>query len=140
MKNTYGTHIASITSFHRGAGGGSAASLVGTDIAIFIMGQVQWLAVDEITCLEGGGNYTYIYTRAGKRHLVSRTLKSLSVHLHESFLRVHKSFILNTDYIVDRLDEGRVMRMSCGKKVPVARRKTKEISRLLNLRRGLIRA
>ena len=115
-------------------------TLQGTDIAIHVMGQIQWLSPDEITCLEGEGNYTYIYTCRGKRYLVSRTLKSLTEHLNDTFLRVHKSYIVNTEYVVDRVDDDRVIRMVCGKEVVVARRKIKEIAELLNVYRGRISA
>ncbi|HEV7347539.1 LytTR family DNA-binding domain-containing protein [Telluribacter sp.] len=115
-------------------------TLQGTDIAIYIMGQIQWLSPDEITCLEGEGNYTYVYTCRGKRFLVSRTLKSLTEHLNDTFLRVHKSYIVNTGYIVDRIDDDRVIRLVCGKEVVVARRKIKEIAELLNLYQGRISA
>ncbi|GAB3166821.1 LytR/AlgR family response regulator transcription factor [Telluribacter humicola] len=115
-------------------------TLQGTDIAIHIMGQIQWLSPDEITCLEGEGNYTYIYTCRGKRYLVSRTLKSLSEHLNDSFLRVHKSYIVNTGFIIDRVDDDRVIRMVCGKEVVVARRKIKEIAEQLNAYQSRISA
>jgi two-component system, LytTR family, response regulator len=104
----------------------------GTEIAVHLLNQTLWLKPGDITCLEGEGNYTFIYTCRGKRYLVSRTLKSLTEDLDESFLRVHKSFIINTDYIAERLDDDRVIRMSCGKEAMVSRRKIKEIAEILN--------
>ncbi|TDB62303.1 LytR/AlgR family response regulator transcription factor [Arundinibacter roseus] len=102
------------------------------EIAVHLLGQTLWLKPQDITCLEGEGNYTYIYTCRGKRYLVSKTLKSLTEHLDEGFLRVHKSYMINTDYIAERLEEDRVIRMSCGKEVLVSRRKIKEIAEILN--------
>ncbi len=109
-----------------------AQPLGGSDIAVHLLNQTLWLKPGDITCLEGEGNYTFIYTCRSKRYLVSRTLKSLTEHLDESFLRVHKSFIINTDYIVERLDDDRVIRMSCGKQAMVSRRKIKEIAEILD--------
>ena len=103
-----------------------------SEIAVHLLNQTLWLKPGDITCLEGEGNYTFIYTSRGKRYLVSRTLKSLTEHLDESFLRVHKSFIINTDYISERLDDDRVIRMSCGKEAMVSRRKIKEIAEILD--------
>ena len=40
--------------------------------------------------------------------------------------------MINTDYIAERLDDDRIIRMSCGKEVAVSRRKTKEIAGILN--------
>lgn len=110
------------------------------EIAVHLLGQTLWLRPEEITCLEGEGNYTYIYTRRGKRYLVSKTLKSLTENLEVSFLRVHKSYMINTDYIAERLEDERIIRMSCGKEVIVSRRKTKEIAAILNSCEKRIRA
>ena len=102
------------------------------EIAVHLIGKTLFIKPADITCLEGEGNYTFIYTCRGKRYLVSRTLKSLTEHLDGSFLRVHKSYIINTHFIVERLDEDRVIRMSCGKKATVSRRKIKEITEILD--------
>lgn len=110
------------------------------EIAVHLLGQTLWLRPEEITCLEGEGNYTYIYTRRGKRYLVSKTLKSLTENLEVSFLRVHKSYMINTDYIAERLEDERIIRMSCGKEVIVSRRKTKEIAAILDSYEKRIRA
>lgn len=102
------------------------------EIAVHLTGKTLLLKPEDITCLEGEGNYTFIHTCRGKRYLVSRTLKSLTEHLDGSFLRVHKSYIINTHFIVERLDEDRIIRMSCGKKATVSRRKIKEIIEILD--------
>jgi DNA-binding LytR/AlgR family response regulator len=102
------------------------------EIVVCVMGQPIMVKPGEITCLEGEGNYTYIYTSRGKKYLVSRTLKSIMEHLDTSFIRVHKSYIINSCYIAERLDDERIIRMSCGKEVTVARRKAKEIVELLD--------
>lgn len=104
----------------------------GKEISVQTVGQSILLKPEEITCLQGDGNYTYIHTNRGKKHLVSRTLKSLSDHLDSGFIRVHKSYIINASYVVDRLEEGRIIRMACGTEVCVARRKVKEIASLLD--------
>lgn len=102
------------------------------EIAIHLTGKILLIKPEDITCLEGEGNYTFIHTCRGKRYLVSRTLKSLTEHLDESFLRIHKSYIINRHFIAERLDEDRMIRMSCGKKATVSRRKIKEIIELLD--------
>ncbi len=104
------------------------------EIAVHLTGKTLLLKPEDITCLEGEGNYSFIHTCRGKRYLVSRTLKSLTEHLNGSFLRVHKSFIINTNFIVERLDDDRELRMSCGKKARVSRRKIKEIIEILDER------
>lgn len=101
-------------------------------ISVQSMGRTIFLTPDVITFLEGEGNYTFIYTNNGKKYLVSKTLKSLAEQLSDKFLRVHKSYLVNADYVVERLEDDRMLKLSCGKEVVVSRRKIKEVSGLLD--------
>ncbi|WP_439556591.1 LytR/AlgR family response regulator transcription factor [Dyadobacter sp.] len=101
-------------------------------ISVQSMGRTIFLTPDVITFLEGEGNYTFIYTNTGKKYLVSKTLKSLAEQLNANFMRVHKSYLVNADYIVERLEDDRMLKLSCGKEVAVSRRKIKEVSGILN--------
>ena len=109
-------------------------------ISIPMLGKTILVPSSEITCLEGEGNYTYIHTRNGKRYLVSRTIKSLGEQLGTSFLRIHKSYLINTHYVLERFDEDRLICMSCGTKVTVSRRRIKEIAIILDSQSGSLRA
>jgi two-component system LytT family response regulator len=86
-------------------------------ISVQSMGRTIFLTPDMITFLEGEGNYTYINTNSGKRYLVSKTLKSLAELLESNFIR---------------MEDDRMLRMSCGKEVIVSRRKIKEITSILD--------
>lgn len=101
-------------------------------VSVQSMGRTIFLSPDSITFMEGEGNYTFIYTVTGKKYLVSKTLKSLASSLKDNFIRVHKSYLVNTDYVVERAEDDRLLRMSCGKEVSVSRRKIKEISYILD--------
>jgi two-component system LytT family response regulator len=103
-----------------------------SSISVQSMGRTIFLTPDVITFLEGEGNYTFIYTNTGKKYLVSRTLKSLAEQLNANFMRVHKSYLVNSDYIVARLEDDRMLKLSCGKEVAVSRRKIKEVTDLLD--------
>lgn len=103
-----------------------------TSISVQSMGRTVFLAPEVIIFLEGEGNYTYIYTNTGKKYLVSRTLKSLAEQLNPNFMRVHKSYLVNVDYVVERLEDDRLLKLSCGKEVVVSRRKIKEITGFLD--------
>lgn len=103
-----------------------------TFISVQSMGRTIFLSPDAITFMQGEGNYTFIYINTGKKYLVSKTLKSLTVHLNPNFIRVHKSYVVNADYVVERMEDDRMLRMSCGKEVVVSRRKIKEISGFLD--------
>jgi two-component system LytT family response regulator len=97
-------------------------------IAVQCLGETHFINIDSITFLEGEGNYTFIHTNTGKKHLVSKTLKALSEQLKLSFIRVHKSHLVNSDYITECRESERILKMACGKQVAVSRRKIKEIT------------
>lgn len=103
-------------------------------ISVQSMGRTLFLTPDMITFLEGEGNYTFIYTNTGKRYLVSKTLKSLAEILDSNFIRVHKSYLVNSDFVLARMEDDRMLKMSCGKEVIVSRRKIKEIASILDHR------
>ena len=110
----------------------SLASVESSFVSVQSMGRTIFVSTDTITFMEGEGNYTYIYTINGKKYLVSKTLKSLAMNLNSNFIRVHKSYLINTNFVVERIEDDRMLRMSCGREINVSRRKIKEISYILN--------
>jgi two-component system LytT family response regulator len=120
------------TSFTRTSSAEKNISARAASISVQSMGRTIYLAPEVITFLEGEGNYTFIYTNTGKKYLVSKTLKSLAGQLNPNFMRVHKSYLVNSDYVVERLEDDRMLKLSCGKEVVVSRRKIKEITGLLD--------
>ncbi len=55
-----------------------------------------YISTQDIVYLQGYGNYTYIMTRDGKKHLTSHTLAWFLPYLSaETFFRTHKSQIVN---------------------------------------------
>ncbi len=117
-------------------------SIEASGITIHIPGRTRNICVstDEIICFEGEGNYTYIHTSAGKRYIVSRTIKNLMRSVGENFVRIHKSYMINTGYILEKFETERVIRMKGGKEVMISRRRLKEISTLLNAYPGNVLA
>src|SRR5215217_6017966 len=73
-------------------------------IAVHMNGKILWVSAREITHLEGEGNYTYIHTRQGKKHLVSKTLKVVVEILNVDFIRIHKSYIVNPMYVTAQIE------------------------------------
>lgn len=109
-------------------------------ISVHYMGRIITVGIDHITLLEGDGNYTYVYTNAGTKYLICKTLKSLAVKLNSKFIRVHKSFLVNSDYVISCTEDGRALKMHCGNLAVVSRRKTKEIIGLFGARSQRISA
>jgi len=105
-----------------------------TDIVVHFKGDTIIIPPKTITLLEGLGNYTIIHTESGRRFVVSKTLKLVSQNLKKNFIRVHKAYIINSDFIISRVDDDRLLKLAGGKEVSVSRRKIKETTLLLNAR------
>lgn len=105
-----------------------------TDIVVHFKGEVIVVSPKSITLLEGLGNYSIIHTESGQRFVVSKTLKLVSQHLNSNFIRIHKAYIINSDYIISRVDDDRLLKLAGGREVVVSRRKIKETTMLLNAR------
>jgi DNA-binding LytR/AlgR family response regulator len=81
---------------------------------------------NEINYLEADINYTIFHLYDGKKIVSSFTLKKYEADSRlTGFLRVHKSFLLNPDSIVDCKKVGKkaTVELIDGKKVQVSRRK-----------------
>jgi len=96
---------------------------------------VTFLNVDEILHCSSDRNYTRIYCKDGKHHLISKTLKEVEESLNSfNFFRVHHSDLINLDY-VSRFDrhEGCFAILSNGSKVAVSKRKRSAFLKALGL-------
>lgn len=103
-------------------------------IMILHAGKQICIPFSQLVTLEADGNYTFVGTIDGKRYLASRTLKSYASVLDESlFLRIHKSTIINLKYLtgISEDNEKSVM-LKNGRKMPISRRKAREIGSQLN--------
>jgi two-component system, LytTR family, response regulator len=89
---------------------------------------------EEVICFEGDINYTKIYFTSGKTNVIAFTLKNIESQLsgNQSFCRVHKSFIVNVNYI-SQVEKTEIM-LQNQKRVLLSRRKRKlNLDRLLNI-------
>jgi hypothetical protein len=59
---------------------------------------IHILKVEDIYCLQAGGDYVTVFTSGGQ-YLKEQTLKYYEAHLPEYFVRIHRSTIVNTNYI-----------------------------------------
>lgn len=82
------------------------------------------IATREIYLLESYGNYVKLWM-GDKYHLTPRTLSSFKAELPVSFAQVHKSFIVNRDWI-DYV-EGAMIVIRGGKTVPVGKNYRQQI-------------
>ncbi|GAB4023132.1 LytR/AlgR family response regulator transcription factor [Spirosoma koreense] len=103
-------------------------------IALPYLNRTIFISVDDILCLQGEGNYTFLYTRDRKRYLVSKTLKEFEKTLDGSmFPRIHKSYIVNLAYVQRSIfSKEHQVRLADGREVSISRRRMKAISAQLN--------
>jgi two-component system, LytTR family, response regulator len=90
------------------------------------------IQTDQLMCMEGCGNYTFLYTNDGRRYLVSKTLKSYAAILDENqFLRVHKSWIINLKYLQEFCEYERSLKLKGGREIAISRRRIREVCEVL---------
>lgn len=58
-----------------------------------------FLQMQDILFLESSSNYTIFYTTNLEKVIVSKTMKEYESSLSNEFLRIHKSFIINDNYV-----------------------------------------
>lgn len=91
-------------------------------IAVPMRNGFQYYDVQDIIMLKAQGSYTSIYLQGSREILVTRILKDFETSLAGGgFLRVHKSFMVNTAYITElrKEDNGHLL-MSNGELVPIS--------------------
>ena len=83
--------------------------------------------VDEISYCESQSNYTKICFKNGSSLVQAKTLRKLENFLkNKGFLRVHRSFLINTNDVKHFLFSQKNLIMADQSRIPVARRKHKE--------------
>ncbi len=105
-------------------------------IPLALSDKVVMVPLDEIMYCKADGNYTHVFMQDGKKFLLSKTIKTFTELLQSDvFLRVHKSFIVNTDYIEQytRGDGGELL-MSNQRRIPVSRTHKDKLLHLLRIR------
>ena len=87
-------------------------------------GITRKLLLKDIIMMEADSNYTIIYTSDGHKILSSHTLKNWMATIGDNheFLRVHRSYLINTNHIVSYSVTKREIYLTGNNKVPVARR------------------
>ncbi|WP_343534206.1 LytTR family transcriptional regulator DNA-binding domain-containing protein [Pedobacter sp.] len=61
--------------------------------------RILLIKIDDIIHIQAEEKYVFLYTIDGKKHLTDYTLSTLEAKLPEDFIRIHRSDIINTNYI-----------------------------------------
>ena len=95
-------------------------------------GKIELIDSDHIAYCQAAGDYVDLYLAGGKQKLFSGSLKELETQVPDTFLRVHRSYLVNMDYIQSlssksavrqkSLAGGGFLLLSGGFEVPVSRR------------------
>lgn len=103
-------------------------------LAVTLNDEVRFVPFDDILYCMSINNYTTIYLRGGTSYLYTKTLKEVESRLPEdSFLRIHKSYLVNTDCIT-ALKRNSLELVIDGKvSLPISRTKKNELYGLFNL-------
>jgi len=97
-------------------------------IALPVLNGLEFIDITAVIKVEAENVYSVFYLADGRKLVVSRTLKETDKMLGRwNFMRVHKSFIINLDYITQYIKgEGGTVILSDGSEVEVSRRSKHE--------------
>ncbi len=90
------------------------------------------ISLTSLERVQGSDDYVTIYT-AAKEYLVSLRLSDLEAQLGGSFLRIHRSHVINLDYVssIEAYDAARVqVVMKSGARIVASRNGSKRLRRL----------
>lgn len=107
-------------SLERANQAGGAAS-----IKVSSAGKIDVVAAQDIAHCKGAGDYVEICLKDGREILHNGSLSQLEEALPTTFLRVHRSYLVNTDYIrsLTRKSTGvGALRLTTDAEIPVSRR------------------
>jgi len=98
---------------------------------------VQFAKLNEILYFEADGNYTNLVIDGGKNYIVTKNIKVFEIDLPEKkFLRTHRSYIVNIEYIRLYDTHSSMLVMADGKRIPLARRRYRDFKEIIDLYLG----
>lgn len=101
-------------------------------VVLTSLGEIFLFNPEEVVRCAAHSNYSQFHLVDGSKMLISKTLKELEGSLDMSiFLRVHKSHIVNVDFIKRFHTKDHLLVLKDGTEIPVSQRKKSEIVRRL---------
>ena len=103
----------------------------GVPRSIFVKTNGRYIRIqyDTILFFENTGDFVKIVT-PGQTHVVSTTMKALESKLSQQFLRIHRSYIINLEKIIN-MEEGNLV--ISNKIIPISRARKSALLNRLNL-------
>jgi len=85
---------------------------------------IEYADITKIVRCQGEGNYTHIYMSDSCHRLVAKTLMEFEDLLQEyGFIRVHKTHLVNLQYIASYIRSQAMVKLTNGELIPVSRRR-----------------
>ena len=82
------------------------------------------ILLQNVILLKGNINYTTFYLQNGRENVVAHTLKFFENYLEtQGFLRIHRSFMINPNFVKEYNHEQEFLMMSNGHKAVISRRR-----------------
>lgn len=108
------------------------ANAIQKKITLNTDGKLVFLSCDQILYAESDGNYTTIFLTDGHKILLTKKLKEVNEILpHETFFRIHNSYIINLNKIKEFLKTDGYVVLESNHKIPVSRQKKSDFLDLL---------
>ncbi len=94
---------------------------------------VKKILVSNVVLLKGNINYTTFYLEHGEKKVVAHTLKFFEPFLEmHGFLRVHRAFMINPNFVKEYNNEEEFLTMSNGQKAIISRRRKHTLKGFVN--------
>ena len=89
--------------------------------------------VNSVILIEGNINYTKFYLKEGKERVVAHSIKFFERHLEtHGFLRVHRAFMINPNYVKTYNSEKEILTMTNGQTANISRRRKHTLKGLVS--------
>ena len=96
----------------------------GNESLLIINQKTLKILLQNVVLLKGNVNYSTFYLEHGKEKVVTHTLKFFENYLEtHGFLRVHRSFMINPNFVKEYNQEQEFVTMVNGYKATIARRR-----------------
>ncbi len=104
-------------------------------IPLALAEKVVMVSDTDIVYCKSDGNYTHVILKEGTKYLLSKNIKTVFAMLPDNrFLRVHKSYVVNIDYISEYIrGDGGELILSNKKSIPVSRSHKADLLTMLNI-------
>ena len=90
-------------------------------LVVHTNGCIRMLNTDHIEYLKADSNYCHIHLIGGEKLLVSKTMKNIASQLDHTFIKTHKSYIINLRYVHSYIARDAQIKMVSGDYVEISR-------------------